>query len=49
MDCAFSSMPMQIGDLTERDRRAIEAQVAASGSGQVVEAVLTEVRDCSRA
>ncbi len=33
---------MQVGDLTENDRRAIEAQVAALGHGKSVEAVLTE-------
>jgi len=33
---------MQIGDLTERDRKAIEAQVAASGQSKSVEGVLTE-------
>jgi heat-inducible transcriptional repressor len=38
----FVDALMQIGDLTENDRRAIEAQVAASGQGKSVEAVLTE-------
>src|SRR6202050_1913636 len=38
----FVDALMQIGDLTERDRRAIEAQVAASGQAKSVEAVLTE-------
>ncbi|MGB6963747.1 MAG: heat-inducible transcriptional repressor HrcA [Xanthobacteraceae bacterium] len=33
---------MQIGDLSERDRKAIEAQVAASGQSKSVEGVLTE-------
>src|SRR5215472_15137519 len=33
---------MQIGDLTENDRRSIEAQVAASGQSKSVENVLTE-------
>src|SRR5260370_5790210 len=33
---------MQIGDLTEEDRRSIEAQVAASGQDRSLEAVLTE-------
>ena len=33
---------MQIGDLTENDRKAIEAQVAASGQAKSVETVLTE-------
>ena len=33
---------MQIGDLTENDRKAIEAQVAGSGQSKSVEAVLTE-------
>jgi heat-inducible transcriptional repressor len=38
----FVDALMQIGDLTERDRQAIEAQVAASGQGKSLEAVLTE-------
>ncbi len=38
----FVDALMQIGDLTEHDRRAIEAQVAASGQAKSVEAVLTE-------
>ena len=38
----FVDALMQIGDLTDNDRRAIEAQVAASGQGKSVEAVLTE-------
>jgi heat-inducible transcriptional repressor len=38
----FVDALMQIGDLTERDRRAIEAQVAGSGQTKSVEAVLTE-------
>ncbi len=38
----FVDALMQIGDLSERDRRAIEAQVAASGQAKSVEAVLTE-------
>jgi len=38
----FVDALMQIGDLTEQDRRAIEAQVAASGQSKSVEAVLTE-------
>jgi len=38
----FVDALMQIGDLTENDRRAIEAQVAASGQSKSVEAVLTE-------
>jgi heat-inducible transcriptional repressor len=38
----FVDALMQIGDLTERDRKAIEAQVAASGQAKSVEAVLTE-------
>src|SRR5664279_4816780 len=33
---------MQIGDLTEGDRRSIEAQVAGAGDGKSLEAVLTE-------
>src|SRR6202521_1777025 len=38
----FVDALMQIGDLTEGDRKAIEAQVAASGQAKSVEAVLTE-------
>ena len=38
----FVDALMQIGDLTENDRKAIEAQVAASGQGKSVETVLTE-------
>jgi heat-inducible transcriptional repressor len=38
----FVDALMQIGDIGERDRMAIEAQVAASGQGKSVEAVLTE-------
>src|SRR6266568_177179 len=38
----FVDSLLQIGDLTEEDRRSIEAQVAASGQGRSLEAVLTE-------
>src|SRR3984893_11058911 len=38
----FVDALMQVGALTDSDRRAIEAQVAASGQGKSVEAVLTE-------
>ncbi|MGA9006873.1 MAG: heat-inducible transcriptional repressor HrcA [Xanthobacteraceae bacterium] len=38
----FVDALMQIGDLSERDRKAIEAQVAASGQSKSVEGVLTE-------
>src|SRR5438067_13909065 len=38
----FIDALMQIGDLTEEDRRSIEAQVAASGQGRSLEAVLEE-------
>ncbi len=38
----FVDALMQIGDLTENDRQAIEAQVAASGQAKSVETVLTE-------
>jgi heat-inducible transcriptional repressor len=38
----FVDALMQIGDLTENDRKAIEAQVAASGQSKSVENVLTE-------
>src|SRR5579863_6799265 len=38
----FVDALMQIGDLSERDRETIEAQVAGSGQAKSVEAVLTE-------
>src|SRR5205085_11796487 len=38
----FIDALMQIGDLSEEDRRSIEAQVAASGQGRSLESVLTE-------
>jgi heat-inducible transcriptional repressor len=38
----FVDALMEVGDLTESDRRAIEAQVAGSGSGKSLEAILTE-------
>jgi heat-inducible transcriptional repressor len=38
----FVDALMQIGDLTENDRRAIDAQVAAAGTAKSVDAVLTE-------
>jgi len=38
----FVDALMQIGDLTEGDRRSIEAQVAGAGTNKSVEAVLTE-------
>jgi heat-inducible transcriptional repressor len=38
----FVDALMQIGDLTENDRKAIEAQVAGLGESNTVEAVLTE-------
>ena len=38
----FVDALMQIGDLTESDRRSIEAQVAGTGSGKSLETVLTE-------
>jgi heat-inducible transcriptional repressor len=38
----FVDALMQIGDLTEQDRKAIEAQVAASGQAKSFEGVLTE-------
>ena len=38
----FVDALMQIGDLTEGDRRSIEVQVAAAGANKSVEAVLTE-------
>jgi heat-inducible transcriptional repressor len=38
----FVDALMQIGDLSEQDRNAIEAQVAATGQAKSVEAVLTE-------
>jgi heat-inducible transcriptional repressor len=38
----FVDALMQIGDVTERDRNAIEAQVAAAGTSKSVDTVLTE-------
>src|SRR5579863_8409656 len=38
----FVDALLQIGDLTENDRKAIEAQVAGSGQSKSLEAVLTE-------
>ncbi len=38
----FVDALMEIGDLTESDRRAIEAQVAGSGAGKSLETILTE-------
>jgi len=38
----FVDALMQIGDLTESDRRSIEAQVVGTGSGKSLETVLTE-------
>ena len=38
----FVDALMQIGDVTEQERRAIESQVAAAGSAKSVESVLTE-------
>ena len=38
----FVDALMQVGDLTENDRKAIDAQVAAAGTAKSVESVLTE-------
>jgi heat-inducible transcriptional repressor len=38
----FVDALMEIGDLTEEDRRSIEAQIAAGGTAKSLEAVLTE-------
>ncbi len=38
----FVDALMQVGDLTETDRRSIEAQVAGAGTNKSVETVLTE-------
>jgi heat-inducible transcriptional repressor len=38
----FVDALMEIGDVTENDRRSIEAQVAAAGSSQSLESILTE-------
>src|SRR4029079_8826852 len=38
----FVDALMEVGDLTESDRRNIEAQVAGSGSGKSMESILTE-------
>jgi heat-inducible transcriptional repressor len=39
----FVDALMQVGDVTEQERRAIEAQVATAGSAKSAEAVLAEV------
>ena len=38
----FVDALMEIGDLTDQDRRSIEAQIAAAGTAKSLEAVLTE-------
>ena len=38
----FVDALMQVGDVTDSDRKAIDAQVAAAGTAKSVEAVLTE-------
>src|SRR5699024_9335573 len=38
----FVDALMEIGDLTESERRSIEAQVAGSGGNKSLEAILTE-------
>ena len=38
----FVDALMQVGDVSEQDRRSIEAQVAGTGTGKTVEDVLTE-------
>ncbi len=38
----FVDALMQVGDLSDQDRRSIEAQVAGTGGGKSIEAVLTE-------
>src|SRR6201982_1944965 len=38
----FVDALMQVGDVTDRDRQAIEAQVAAAGTSKSVDTVLTE-------
>jgi heat-inducible transcriptional repressor len=38
----FVDALMQVGDLTESDRRAIEAQVAGAGTNKPLESILTE-------
>ncbi|MGB8617057.1 MAG: heat-inducible transcriptional repressor HrcA, partial [Pseudolabrys sp.] len=38
----FVDALMQVGDLSEQDRRSIEAQVAGAGTSKSLEAVLTE-------
>ena len=44
----FVDALMQIGDLTENDRKAIEAQVAGRGQSTTIEALLTEGLICVR-
>jgi heat-inducible transcriptional repressor len=38
----FVDALMQVGDVSEQDRRSIEAQVAGTGTGKTIEDVLTE-------
>ena len=38
----FVDALMEIGDLTEKDRRTIEAQIAGAGTSKSVEAIVTE-------
>jgi heat-inducible transcriptional repressor len=38
----FVDALMEVGDLTESDRKSIEAQVAGSGAGKSLESILTE-------
>ncbi len=38
----FVDALMEVGDLTESDRKSIEAQVAGSGAGKSMESILTE-------
>ena len=38
----FVDALMEIGDVTEQDRRSIQAQIAAAGAGKSLESVLTE-------
>ena len=44
----FVDALMEVGDLTESDRRAIEAQVAGSGASKSLEAILTDVSKVRR-
>ena len=45
----FVDALMEIGNLTDQDRRSIEAQVAAAGPGKPIESCSRKPRRCFRA